>query len=345
MEFIKTRWNACKSAAIRDLNRVVDTRAVTITLGTNDAWDPANAAGFVTKAPTFVDDLNQIFRTRTDEEAVSLVWVQPAPHADSGVAGGSIQGDAASRASVRTTVATLPTLRKGVVALLDPGGKYELQRPPDGQHYTMESVFKVGDDAWALHRTQLFDVGGAESESTVDAPSETATFIVEDGQGLANANAACTVEAADEYHQLYGNPAAWSQASVAKKKDSIRLMTRWLSTRYVYRGTRRTQQQALPFPRFDLVDQDDYDIPSNVVPKEWQHACAYGALRILRGDWTPFPDEVPTSQSASESISVGPISFSTSGPAGGTSTEVRLPVVESLIRHLLRPSRSLLKRG
>lgn len=327
---IKLAFAKFRSAVVRDLNRTPDVRNCTVLLGTNDAWLMSSANKFVDQAPAFINELNTAFKTRADGPPLSIVWVQPAPHLESGVAGGSTQGDPAARALVRSTVASLAA-KPGVKVLLDPGGKYELQRIPDRQHYGMEAVFDVGEDAWALHRTNLFDDGETEVVA-VDAPSETATFVVEDGTGLTNANSLCSVEFADQYHAEFGNPSAWSTAGAAAKRDALRQMTRWLCTKLSYCGYRVRQEQALAFPRYGLYDEDSFFVDSASVPLRVKQACAHGAMRILKGDWAPFPDELPQSSTVGGSIQIGSIRIDEGGTTSTTtSSETRLPLVYRLL--------------
>ena len=345
LEDIRTKWNACKAAAVRDLNAVLVCKALTVAFGTNDSYFDSSAAQFVNAAPGFVDDLRSIFTTDPLEK-LSTVWIEPAPHRDSGVLGGSTQGLPTARATVRAAVRSLETSRPRVKVLKDDGGKYELQREPDLQHWGMEAVLQVGKDVWALHRSQLFDEGETEV-STIDAPSETATFVVEDGTGLANANSLCSVASADEYHASNGNPSAWSLLSLFRKQDCLRQASRWVSLRHIYFGERLRSGQSMAFPRVGLTSDDGYPVGSNLVPAQVSQAVAIVALRIAKGDWTPFPDEVPPSSTGSSSISVGPISFSESGGAvsSSQSTETRLPAVTALLRPFLKRATTLLRRG
>lgn len=342
MEGVRQKWNACKMAALRDLNRTLDCVGVTIHFGTNDSYFMPLAQQFVTAAPAYIDEVRSIFTTRADSE-LSVVWVEVAPHRDSGVPGGSLQGDPAARALVRSTIRSLEQSRTRVKALKDDGGKYELQKDPDNQHYGMEAVLKIGEDMWALHRSQLFDEGETEAVPT-DAPSETATFIVEDGTGLADANSMCSVEFADTYIESLGNPSSWRLLSGAGKRDALRQASRWMTTRYTYSGDRKRRDQQMSWPRVGVYDADGYYVPDNEVPLAVKRATAVVAQRIAKGDWVPFPDVVPTVNS-SESISVGPISISSSGGSTSTSPEVKLSLVAALLRGLLRSSAGRLKRG
>ena len=169
-----------------------------------------------------------------------------------------------------------------------------------------------------------------------------ADFVVEDGTAKADANALCTVEFADAYMASLEDPTEWRTATTKKKRDAIRRMSRWVSFKKFYLGQKVDPDQGMAFPRFSLTDENGFIVDSVSVPLRVQQATAYGAYRIVKGDWTPFPDEEPNTGTTSSSIGVGPISISESfaGPKQ-TSTEVRLPLVDQLLSIFVMPSVSV----
>lgn len=181
-------------------------------------------------------------------------------------------------------------------------------------------------------------------ESTeVEGLEPEASFVVETGAGSSTSNALCTVEFVDNYNRTYENASGWTSSSSAEKKEAIRLMTRWVSRRRQYDGKKVKTDQALAFPRYSLYDEDGWPESYTAVPISVQEAVAYGAIRIRLGTWSPFPDEASEGQVASESISVGPISLSTSFQgAKNTNPEVRLPLVDRLLApYLLKKPNTL----
>lgn len=113
-----------------------------------------------------------------------------------------------------------------------------------------------------------------------------ATFTVEDGTGLAAANAYCTVEFADQYHEDNGNPAAWSSLSEADKQKHIRLGARYLDAVYAHRlpGERTSATQRLEWPRLWASDRDGHALADDEVPTSWQEGNAVAALKSAEAE-------------------------------------------------------------
>lgn len=108
------------------------------------------------------------------------------------------------------------------------------------------------------------------------------TLIVEDGEGLADAESYITVAAADARHTAFGNT-AWTGTEAAKEA-ALRRATAYM--RQVYRqrwqGRRINDDQALDWPRYD-VRVDGYSVDTDTVPAEVANACADLALRTIAG--------------------------------------------------------------
>ncbi len=108
-----------------------------------------------------------------------------------------------------------------------------------------------------------------------------ATFVVEDGTGLADANAYITVAEADQYHQNHGAPSDWTGMGSGDKQRHIREATQYLDGYYRdrMRGVKATQTQRLEHPKTNLVDIHGYLRASNEVQTELKDACAIAALK------------------------------------------------------------------
>tara|TARA_Y100000114_G_scaffold92046_1_gene85491 strand:- start:1941 stop:2477 length:537 start_codon:yes stop_codon:yes gene_type:complete len=164
-----------------------------------------------------------------------------------------------------------------------------------------------------------------------------ATFVVESGTGLSDANAYCSVAFADQYIENFGNSSTWSSSSTADKQKHIRFATRAIDMRYAdsFLGYRKTEDQALDWPRWDSEDVDGYLADSNAVPVEVQRATAYLALQSAAGD-DLYPD-----LSADDSGRI--MSRSISGPGGSESITYAGPrspikvyaVAEGIMRRIL----------
>jgi hypothetical protein len=163
-----------------------------------------------------------------------------------------------------------------------------------------------------------------------------ATFIVEDGTGLVDANAYITVAFADQYHENFGAPTDWSSSTTANKEQAIREATRYLDAGYSsrWRGARASEEQALDHPRRRVFDVDGWTRDSDEVFVEVQQAAAIAALKSRQGEL--FLPDVDASEVgiSSESVSVGPISESKSY-AGTKRTFKRFSLIEATLRPII----------
>lgn len=176
--------------------------------------------------------------------------------------------------------------------------------------------------------------------------SEDAPFVIENGQGLNNANTFVSVEYADAYVATYGNDSLWLASTPAEKRDALRQASRWISTKHRYLGESVRIDQALAFPRFGLFDDNGYFVTHETVPLRVQEATVVVALAIRNNTFIAFPAEPAESNITSDSITVGPISLSTSYEgARTTSVETQLPLAKQLLRPFLIPGRRTLSRG
>lgn len=109
------------------------------------------------------------------------------------------------------------------------------------------------------------------------------TLIVEDGSGMATAEAYVSVADATTRHTALGN-AAWTGTDAAKEA-AIRRATQYMEQAYRgrWKGTRLYRVQALSWPRYG-AEVDGWCIPSTEVPRDVANACADLALRALSVD-------------------------------------------------------------
>lgn len=132
---------------------------------------------------------------------------------------------------------------------------------------------------------------------------------VEDGTAKDDAESYLSVTDANTYHSARSN-AAWTGAD-AVKEAALRKATAFLDGRFRerFKGRRRTKDQALAWPRVNVVDADGFDVASNAIPTALKHACAEAALLVIAGtDLTPVLEHGGAVQA--ESVQVGPISES-----------------------------------
>lgn len=162
------------------------------------------------------------------------------------------------------------------------------------------------------------------------------SLTVEAGSGLSNADSYISVADADSYHALHGDPSTWSASSTANKEAALRLATQYLDNRYGLRwhGRRINSSMSLDWPRYYVVDRDGWTVAATTVPAGVASATAYVALKIREGD-TLVPDVDPGGTSIAESVTVGPISVS-STYSGEPATAPYYPVVDQLLRDLIQ---------
>jgi len=157
------------------------------------------------------------------------------------------------------------------------------------------------------------------------------TLTVEDGTGKTDADSYISVADADTYHTNHSASTDWSAATEANKEKAIRLATQYVDARYsgLFRGYKNTAAQALAWPRTDAVNNEGYVIDSDVLPQCLPDAVSELALRVIEGD-TLFEDISKPGLISSKSVTVGPISKSTSYVAGMSETK-KYPLIEALM--------------
>lgn len=100
------------------------------------------------------------------------------------------------------------------------------------------------------------------------------TLTVEDGTGLATADALISVSDAAAHHSARGTT-TWLAASIGDQESAIRRASAYLMASFRWRGWPiNGRDQAMPFPRSGLTDRYGYAIDSDSVPREIKAACA-----------------------------------------------------------------------
>lgn len=114
-------------------------------------------------------------------------------------------------------------------------------------------------------------------------------LIVEDGTGLASADAYISLADANTYWTDRGN-STWDAAADADKEEAIRRATEYLDSTFEWVGVRVSQTQGLDWPRYDVIDKDGYGIDSDAIPNKLAQATARLAVNALSGDLLPVLD-------------------------------------------------------
>jgi hypothetical protein len=111
-------------------------------------------------------------------------------------------------------------------------------------------------------------------------------LIVENGTGLANAESYASVAYADAYFAAR-NVNNWD-GNTASKEGYLRIATEYIEATYaeLWKGYKRTREQALQFPRTSL-ELDGFFLDDNVIPKELMNACCELAHRAVHSTLLP----------------------------------------------------------
>ena len=162
------------------------------------------------------------------------------------------------------------------------------------------------------------------------------TLTVEDGTGLAAADAFVSVAGCDTYHTNKGN-STWTGTG-AVKEVAIRRATAWLSDHFTWKGDLvNGRTQALAWPRYGVVDRNGWSVASDSLPRELVDATCEAALRELVTPGTLTPDVTMTDRVKSEKVSSIAVEYF---PAPGSADASR-PVVTAIFDML----RGLIKGG
>lgn len=170
------------------------------------------------------------------------------------------------------------------------------------------------------------------------------TLTVEDGSGLAAADAYDSVANVEAYLTLYGGPSvAWNALDTTEQEVRVRTATRYLDAVYGprWKGRRNSETQALDWPRSGAYDEDAYLVASTgaaSVPVPLRQAMA--ELAQLAATETLLPDLSSPGTVKSQSVRVGPISRSTEYMAGRSPFK-QYSMVESLLVPLLEPTNQM----
>ncbi len=111
---------------------------------------------------------------------------------------------------------------------------------------------------------------------------------VELGTGSATAESFISVADASTYHTARGNAAWAALASDTVREQCLRKATDYMEQVYRSRwqGWRKTEDQALCWPRYDVI-VEGYLVDSDSVPEIVKRACAELALKASAADLAP----------------------------------------------------------
>lgn len=149
-------------------------------------------------------------------------------------------------------------------------------------------------------------------------------LIVEDGTGKENSNSYVDVEYADAYF-LDRGITKWADL----QDKAVRLIrgTDFIDNVFKWKGKKKTQEQALHFPRINLLDDDGYTVEG--IPDRLKQAVCEASLMSNEGT-TLFLNESKKGDIISENIA-GQLSFTYD-----TKTKVKDKSIYGIINYKLR---------
>jgi len=129
-------------------------------------------------------------------------------------------------------------------------------------------------------------------------------MIIEDGTGLNNSNSYCNLDFADNYFSTRGIT-TWSDLEEEQKEVCLIKATDFIDNSFDWNGIKNTYEQALKFPRKNLINNDGYEVKG--IPTELKEAVCECALKVSQQVELYQTEE---SNGAVTSEKIGELSFS-----------------------------------
>ena len=124
------------------------------------------------------------------------------------------------------------------------------------------------------------------------------TIVVENGTIVAGAQSYIDLTFTEAYWETHGEPDKWNCQDEVAQEAAILYATKYLETRYKFKGHIVDETQALSFPRSSFCDSEGRDIAgTGVIPEPIKEAVAELALRHVIRDL--FLDNSPESRAVS----------------------------------------------
>ena len=160
------------------------------------------------------------------------------------------------------------------------------------------------------------------------------TLIVEDGTGLADADALVSLSVFQTYCAAKGYALAGFDAETAQE-PAIRRGTTYISNAFAWPGERTTGRvQSLAWPRDDVEDAEGWAVPSDEVPREVRQATCEAAYYELLNPNGLTPAVNLTQQVKSKAI--GPIRKEFfAGPMTASAARPVLTIIGDILAPLL----------
>lgn len=114
--------------------------------------------------------------------------------------------------------------------------------------------------------------------------------------GGISSNSYCTLAEAEAYHETRLYNTDWTTATDANKNIVLVWATRLLDEWVDWQGEKRDEDQALRWPRYNVLDRDGYEFDYDSIPQFLKDAVAEQAVYLLATDVTAAPDTQGFSQ-------------------------------------------------
>lgn len=158
-----------------------------------------------------------------------------------------------------------------------------------------------------------------------------ATFIVETGAVIANANSLVSVVDADQINLDYENSSGWIAATQAIKERALRLATQYLNLHYIWNGYKVNANQTCQWPRDYVYDEDGWIIDNDIVHEHVKQACVYLAIRVVVDGDTLLEDFDDSQRLKKTKDVIGPITKEREYANNGESPEKTYQLVDKLV--------------
>ncbi len=120
----------------------------------------------------------------------------------------------------------------------------------------------------------------------------------------ASADSYVSVADADTYHTNHLYATDWTGATTANKEIALKMSTRILDEKVDWVGLKTTEEQALRWGRSAVLDLDEFQVLTTVIPDAIKNATAEFARHLIGSNLTSNSDS-----KGLESLSVGSISL------------------------------------
>ena len=159
-------------------------------------------------------------------------------------------------------------------------------------------------------------------------------MIVEDGTGLPNADSYVSVEFADSYFSARG-VSGWESLSTEQKEQSLICATDFIDSIYQWYGKKATSEQALRFPRVNLVDYEGQTIEG--IPTCLKQAVCDASMLKANGTEL-FQTKNENGDVVSETITTLSFTYSKSDKSEKTTQTTLYDSINTKLRGLFKES-------